>query len=536
MRIIYPAKSCTDAISALKTTTIQCLDCNQKGNIAAVFASSRLQSGATASTDPVERRTALSRQQPTGQSQSVYPEWLGDRSFTRTHGSRFAYVVGEMARGIATPRMVVEAVKAGLVGFYGSAGLRPETIADGISEIESGLGGKAPAWGANLIHSPQQPGYERAVVDLFLSRGVARVSASAFMSLSREIVRYSASGLSRAPDGKVARSTHVFAKVSRAEVARQFMAPPPQKFLGELVAAGDITAEQAELAAHASVATDITAEADSGGHTDNRAAGPLFSSLVQARRETCKIHTLDADQIRIGLGGGIGTPWAAASAFQMGAAYIITGSVNQAALESGLSPEGRALLADAGPADVAMAPAADMFEQGVKVQVLKRGTLFPMRGNRMWTIYQTRDSFAACTPEEQKFIETALGEPFTAAWERTRTFLADSNPRELAKADANLKYQLALVFRRYLFFGAQWAREGDVSRLRDYQIWCGPAMGAFNEWVCGTPLETLANRSVKQIAWNLLDGAAHITRMQARRASGEDIPQTAFDYRPGIFD
>ena len=38
----------------------------------------------------------------------IYPEWLGERSFTATHGVRFPYVVGEMARGIATPRMTVE--------------------------------------------------------------------------------------------------------------------------------------------------------------------------------------------------------------------------------------------------------------------------------------------------------------------------------------------------------------------------------------------------------------------------------------------
>ena len=134
---------------------------------------------------------------------TVHPEWLGDPTFTRQHGSRFAYVVGEMARGIATPHMVVEAVRAGLVGFYGSAGLRPETIAAGLDEIEAGLGKGASAWGANLIHSPQQPGYERAVVDLFLERGVTRVSASAFMTLSKEIVRYSARGLSRGADGRI---------------------------------------------------------------------------------------------------------------------------------------------------------------------------------------------------------------------------------------------------------------------------------------------------------------------------------------------
>ena len=58
----------------------------------------------------------------------------------------------------------------------------------------------------------------------------------------------------------------------------------------------------------------------------------------------------------------------------MGAAYVVTGSVNQACVESGTSDAVRQMLAEAGQADVAMAPAADMFEMGVKVQVLKRGT------------------------------------------------------------------------------------------------------------------------------------------------------------------
>src|SRR5262249_28238828 len=42
----------------------------------------------------------------------VYPEWLGDRSFTTAHGVRFPYVAGEMANGIATTRMVVAMARA----------------------------------------------------------------------------------------------------------------------------------------------------------------------------------------------------------------------------------------------------------------------------------------------------------------------------------------------------------------------------------------------------------------------------------------
>ena len=39
-------------------------------------------------------------------------------------------------------------------------------------------------------------------------------------------------------------------------------------------------------------------------------------------------------------------------------------------VESGLSDDGKEMLAEADIADVTMAPAADMFELGVKVQVL----------------------------------------------------------------------------------------------------------------------------------------------------------------------
>ncbi len=46
------------------------------------------------------------------------------------------------------------------------------------------------------------------------------------------------------------------------------------------------------------------------------------------------------------------------------------------------------MLAQAGLGDVIMAPAADMFEQGVRVQVLKRGTLFASRAARLYEVYR----------------------------------------------------------------------------------------------------------------------------------------------------
>lgn len=465
----------------------------------------------------------------------IFPEWLGDRAFSDAHGSRFNYVVGEMARGIATPQMVIAAVEAGCVGFFGSAGLPLDEVRAGLAKIKSRLNPNQKSWGANLIHSPQNPGLEAATVDLFIAEGVHRVSASAFMQLTPEIVRYAAHGMSRGNAGNLQRKTHVFAKVSRAEVAAAFMAPPPSAMLSQLVASGAITADEATLAALHPVALDITAEADSGGHTDNRAAAPLFASISTACDHIAAQHNLDRNQYRIGLAGGIATPHGVAAAFAMGAAYVLTGSVNQCTIESGLSPEARALLHTAGPADVMMAPAADMFEQGVEVQVLKHGTLFPLRAKRLHALYRSGESLDTLCPKDRDFIEICLGETINGAWQATADYLQANNPSLLQRAESDGNKRLALLARRYLFNAAQWARDGAPGKQLDYQIWCGPAMGAFNEWARGSCLEASENRTVKQIAWNLLEGAAHLTRAAQSRAAGHAVAPTAFSITPRLF-
>ena len=51
----------------------------------------------------------------------LLPEQLGDPAFRASHGVRFAYVVGEMANGIAGEELVEAAVRSGSLGFFGAA-------------------------------------------------------------------------------------------------------------------------------------------------------------------------------------------------------------------------------------------------------------------------------------------------------------------------------------------------------------------------------------------------------------------------------
>jgi trans-AT polyketide synthase, acyltransferase and oxidoreductase domains len=462
----------------------------------------------------------------------IYPEWLGDRSFTAAHGVRFPYVIGEMARGIATARMTIEGVRAGGMAFFGSAGLDLDTVEAGVKEIQDALGVGSGGWGANLIHNVQDDRLELATIDLFHRMGVRCMSASAFMKLTPAIVLYAAKGLRRGPDGQVIRAGRIFAKVSREEVARLFLCPAPEAMLSALVAEGRLTAEEAGLAAGIPIAEDITAEADSGGHTDNRALTVLLPRLIALRDSIATEHGYTAWP-RVGAAGGLGTPAAVAAAFAAGAAYVLTGSVNQSAVESGLSADARDLLAQAQATDVAMAPAADMFEQGVTVQVLKRGTMFAQRGQRLYDFYRRYSSFEEASPQELASLEkTVLGRSVADIWTETEAFFAARDPRQVQRAGEDPKHRMGLVFRWYLFNGAQWAREGTTERRGDYQIWCGPAMGGFNDWVRGSFLEPVGARTVRQIALNLLEGAATVTRAGQLRAAGVAMPASAFDFRP----
>jgi PfaD family protein len=443
---------------------------------------------------------------------------LGDPAFCLDHHLRFPYMVGAMANGISSTELVAAAAKAGLLASFGAAGLRLPQIERAIDLLEAELGDLP--WCVNLIHSPNEPAHEAAVVDLYLRRNVRRVEASAFLDLTLPAVLYRVHGIHRGRHGEVVAPNCIIAKASRQELATKWFSPPPPRLLAELVAAGRITQGQAELAGQIPMAQDLTAEADSAGHTDNRPALTLLPTML-AVRDRLQEQFGYAKPLRVGLGGGIGTPASAAAAFAMGAAYIVTGSINQACMESGSSDRVRLMLAQTQQADVIMAPAADMFEMGVKLQVIKRGTMFPMRAAKLFELYRAHNSLEEIPRHEREAIEkTIFRDSLENIWQKTRQFFMELDPSHIARAERDPKHEMALIFRWYLGLSSRWANSGDATRQVDYQIWCGPAMGAFNEWARGSFLEEPANRRVGVIALNLLHGAGVTTRINALRNQG----------------
>lgn len=452
----------------------------------------------------------------------ITPDQLGDPTFRSTHGLRFNFMSGAMANGIASVEIVIAMSKAGMLGSFGAAGLSVERVTAAIDRLQSELNDQP--FCINLIHSPNEPTHEAAIAELLLKKRVRHVEASAYLDLTPAIVRYRLAGLKTDSRGGVVAENRVIAKVSRVEVATRFLSPAPIKIVTELLRSGQITAEQVELSKRISMCDDLIAEADSGGHTDNRPAITLLPTMLALRDRLHKQFQFQTP-VRVGLAGGIATPAGVAGAFALGAAFVVTGSVNQACVESGSSDAVRKMLAEAGQADVTMAPAADMFEMGVKVQVLKRGTMFAMRGAKLFEVYRAYASWEAIPAHERVQIEkNLLKASFEEIWNLTKEFFSKRDPSQLPKAEADPKHKMALVFRWYLGLSSRWANSGDPTRQLDYQVWCGPSMGALNEWVKGSDLEQPKNRTVTAVAKNLLFGAAIHTRIQQVRQSGTELP------------
>jgi trans-AT polyketide synthase, acyltransferase and oxidoreductase domains len=438
----------------------------------------------------------------------VTPFALGSERFRADYAIKYAYVAGAMYHGIASKELVLAMAKSRLMGYLGTGGLSLGRVEADIRYLGSNL---APgmSYGANLLCNLEQPDVEARTVELFLNHGVRFVEAAAYMQLTPSVVRYRLKGIRRLPDGSIEVPHRVLAKVSRPEVATTFMEPAPERILRQLVESRQLTAQEAELAGLVPVASEICVEADSGGHTDQGVASALMPAMLALRSDIMARHRYPA-AIAVGAAGGIGTPEAAAAAFIMGADFVLTGSINQCTVEAGTSDVVKDMLQGADIRDTTYAPAGDMFEFGAKVQVLRKGVFFPARANRLYELYSRYNSLNEIDKRTLDLIEQKyFMRSFAEVWEETTQYYTRTGrltPTELNQP----KRKMSLIFKWYFVHTSRLALNGNTNQQVDFQIHCGPAMGAFNQWVKGTPLASWRNRRVAAIGEKLMEATAEV--------------------------
>ncbi|MEH7055935.1 ACP S-malonyltransferase [Bacillus velezensis] len=432
---------------------------------------------------------------------------LGDQSFKEDYGLTYAYLAGAMHRGISSAEMLIRLGKKGMLGFFGTAGLPIREIEQALISIKKTLKNGQP-YGMNLRFEPDHQDREKELIDLYIKHDVRVIEASSYLSVSAPLIYYKAHQLKIDKSGRVIPHNRIIAKVSRPEVAAAFLSPPPQSIVKRMCQHGMLTEEQAEWLSRIPAADDIIIEADCGSNTEQGSLTAMLPFFVNLRDEMMETHKY-ARKIRIGAAGGIGTPESAASAFLMGADFIMTGSINQCTVEAETSGFVKEMLSETGICDTAYAPSETLFEFGTKVQVLKKGTLFPVRANKLFQIYQQYESLSEIDEKTKIQLENDY---FNKTVDEIYESLIEKQPNLAQKAERNQKYKMLLLFKWYLQRGCLLALEGQEEQKVNFQVHCGPSLGAFNHWVKGTDLESWRNRHVDDIGEKLMNETESLLR------------------------
>jgi trans-AT polyketide synthase/acyltransferase/oxidoreductase domain-containing protein len=377
---------------------------------------------------------------------SITPESLGSDEFKQEYHLKYAYVTGAMVKGIASKELVVKMGKAGLMGYFGTGGLKLPKIEEAIQFIQRELK-DGQAYGMNFLHNLGDPQGEDDTVTMFLKYGVKQIEAAAFMQITPALVRYRLKGLRRDTSGKIFTTHKVMAKISRPEVAQVFLSPAPERLVKKFLETNQISRLEAELSKEMPMADDLCVEADSGGHTDMGIMSVLLSTIIRQRDELMNQYRY-AKRVRVGAAGGIGTPEAAAATFMLGADFILTGSINQCTVEAGTSDAAKDILGQLNVQDTDYAPAGDMFELGAKVQVVRKGVFFPARANKLYDLYRHYNSLDEIDDKSKKQIQDKyFHRSFEEVYAETKAYYSQHLPEEIEKAERNPKHKIALIFK-----------------------------------------------------------------------------------------
>jgi len=458
--------------------------------------------------EPARTRTASGREAAAAAA-------LGSPAFKEDYNLKYAYMAGGMQHGIASEELVVRMGQAGMMGYFGTGGLDVPAIRSAIRTIAARLSGNEP-FGFGIAPCSEHPAKELQAAEELLDPRIRYIEAAQYLNLTPALVLLRVSGLREGSDGRVMRPRRILARVARPETAELFLSPAPERLLMKLLGERKITEEEMRLAARLPMADDLCVlNQEGGGHWDAGATSALLPVVLKLRDELAAAGGC-RHRIHVGAAGGIGTPEAVAAAFVQGCDFIATGYLNQCTVEASTSDAVKDMLQSVRIQDTDLAPAEEMFELGAKARVLKRGMFYTARANKLYEAYRQFESIDAIDGKTRSGLEDKVFRmKLDDVVRRCRNEFA---PEQWTAIAASPKRVMALAFKWYLGQAFRMALEGNEDWRLDYQIHCGPATGAFNEWSKGTELAQWRNRHADQIGLLLMSRGAGIAAERWRGA------------------
>ena len=418
---------------------------------------------------------------------------LGAPTFRRDYGLRQAYVAGSPAPGVRTPELVINLARAGFLGFLDISTQAAATQA--IGSVVQALGPEGSFGVCLRPPTAEAAKQDDQIVTAALEQGVRFAEAVGYPRVTPALVRFRFTGAHRDATGQPVVPRRLLALITQPATAALFTRPAPESIVTALVEQGELTAEEGEIARQLPVSGDLCAVADP-------ANGAEMTTLLPAmlRHRDHGAHG-GAHPIRIGAGGALGTPEAIACAFLLGADFVQTSAINLTAVEAATPREIKELLASLESGETTDVPAADGFMLGARTRVVKKGSLFAPRAEKLYQLFRSHDSLESIDPGLRKKLEaTCFKRSFDSVWEdlRDRSSSHGSDPKQ----------KMALVFGGYLRQSLRWAFAGHANEKLNHQIPCDESMAAFNLYAENTPLADPAQRTAAAMATALMRDAA----------------------------
>ncbi|MFI1758663.1 ACP S-malonyltransferase [Streptomyces sp. NPDC020571] len=426
----------------------------------------------TPTTAPGRRRAPVTR------------ERLGSPRFRERYGTDLAWLVSGTGDGAVGDEVCRAARAAGLAACTDPV--------PGAPRQESLDRAGRHGWGIGL-----RPGADAdEQVTALLAHEVRYVEVGHPHGPDAALVRFRFTGAHRRPGGAPVAVRHVLARVTGPDQAAAFLRPPAPALLDELVGTGALSAREADVARELPVASDLAVQHPGGWHDDGADACQLLPALV-----ALATWSPGPEPVHVGLCGVVGTPEQAATAFALGAAFLVSTSLTACAPQARLADPLKDTLARAGDDDVTWAPTERHASLGVLARVVRRGTLFPARAGLLYRLLREHRYFADVPEPRRRHVEEhLLGGPATEPPADAR---ADGRPRT------------ADVFRRYVRETARRTPAGDPLRPLDHQLPCDPDLTHFNRAAAGTPLAAWTARTPAAVAGHLLTNAAELLTERA---------------------
>jgi hypothetical protein len=154
---------------------------------------------------------------------------------------------------------------------------------------------------------------------------------------------------------------------------------------------------------------------------------------------------------------------------------------------------------------------------------------FPARANKLFSVYQHYESLEDVPTKLRAMIEeNYFKNSFADIWKETRSDLERRGKLpEIARAESDRKYRMGLVFRWYFSYTTELALAGNASERVNFQVHVGPALGAFNQWVKGTALESWKSRHVDEIAEKIMTTTADYLQHRCKRLARQTALEPA---------